>query len=236
MRLPAKKVRIVDLVNGKFFSGNKEEMKPSFLITPQAEKVSRVNIVASVTEKFLSEDENYGTLILDDGSEAIRAKAFREKVKLLKEIQAGDVVLVIGKLKEYFGEVYINIEILKKVDVNYENYRKLEILKNLIERNEIIKEIRKFAENASEEEVKRYAKEKFDIDEDCLKFILEKKKIDYKPEILKIIESLDEGSGVEIGKIIETVKLPEAVIEKVISELLDEGLIYEPKPNVLKKV
>lgn len=47
---------------------------------------------------------------------------------------------------------------------------------------------------------------------------------------------MDEGPGVEIGKIIETVKLPEAIIEKVISELLDDGLIYEPKPNVLKKV
>jgi RPA family protein len=236
VRLPAKKVRIVDLVNGKFFSGSKEEMKPSFLITQQAEKVSRVNIIASVTEKFLSEDENYGTLTLDDGSEAIRAKAFRERVKLIKEIQPGDIVLVIGKLKEYLGELYINIEIVKKVDANYENYRKLEILKNLIERNEIIKEIRRFAEKASEEEVKRYAKERFDIDEECLKFILEKKQIDYKPEILKIIESLDEGPGVEIGKIIETVKLPEAIIEKVISELLDDGLIYEPKPNVLKKV
>lgn len=164
MRLPAKKVRIVDLVNGKFFSGSKEEMKPSFLITQQAEKVSRVNIIASVTEKFLSEDENYGTLTLDDGSEAIRAKAFRERVKLIKEIQPGDIVLVIGKLKEYLGELYINIEIVKKVDANYENYRKLEILKNLIERNEIIKEIRRFAEKASEEEVKRYAKERFDID------------------------------------------------------------------------
>jgi RPA family protein len=236
VRLPAKKVRIVDLVNGKFFSGSKEEMKPSFLITQQAEKVSRVNIIASVTEKFLSEDENYGTLTLDDGSEAIRAKAFRERVKLIKEIQPGDIVLVIGKIKEYLGELYINIEIVKKVDANYENYRKLEILKNLIERNEIIKEIRRFAEKASEEEVKRYAKERFDIDEECLKFILEKKQIDYKPEILKIIESLDEGPGVEIGKIIETVKLPEAIIEKVISELLDDGLIYEPKPNVLKKV
>ena len=236
LRLPAKKVRIVDLINGKFFPGSKEGMKPSFLITQQAEKVSRVNIVATVTEKFLSEDGNYGTLTLDDGSEAIRAKAFREKVKLIKEIEPGDVVLVIGKPREYLGEIYINIEIAKKVDINYENYRKLEILDSMIKRNEIVKEIKKFAEMASEEELKRYAKEKFDIDEECLSFILEKKQIDYKPEILKIIESLDDGSGVEIGKIIETVNLPEATIEKVISEMLEEGLIYEPKPNVLKKV
>jgi RPA family protein len=150
LRLPAKKVRIVDLINGKFFPGSKEGMKPSFLITQQAEKVSRVNIVASVTEKFLSENENYGTLTLDDGSEAIRAKVFREKVNLIKEIEPGDIVLVIGKLKEYLGELYINIELAKKVDVNYENYRKLEILNNIIERNEIIKEIKKFTEKARE--------------------------------------------------------------------------------------
>jgi RPA family protein len=237
IRLPAKKLRIVDLVSGKFFSGSKEEMKPSFLITQHAEKVSRVNILATVVDKFLSDDENYGSLTLDDGSEAIRAKFFREKVKWIKDIELGDMVIVIGKVKQYLGEIYINAEVIRKVEnVNYESFRKLEILVDLIEKNNMIKELRNFAKNANEEETKKYAKEKFGIDEDCLKLILERKEIDYKPEILKIIESLDEGDGVEIGKILESVNLPETTVEKIISELLDEGQIFEPKPNILKKV
>ena len=53
-RLTAKKVQISDIVNGKYFPGNKEEMKPSYVITPFGQKISRVNLVATVTDKFLS--------------------------------------------------------------------------------------------------------------------------------------------------------------------------------------
>lgn len=235
-RLSAKKVRILDLVSGNFFPGDREKMKPSFLITPFGEKVSRVNVLATVVEKFMSESENYGALILDDGTETIRAKFFREKVNLIKNISLGDLVIVIGKIKEYFGEIYINGEIVRKVDINYENYRKLEILENLIKRVKIIKDIRSFSEIASEKELKKYAKEKYGLSEESLKVIVERRKIDYKPKILKIIESLDEGEGVEVAKLLETIKLPQSIIERAISELLEEGHIYEPKPNVLKRV
>jgi RPA family protein len=238
IRLPAKKARIWDLVNGRFFPGNKTNMKPSFLITPLGEKISRANLIATVTEKFLNESENYGSLTLDDGTEAMRAKVFRENVKLLKEIEVGDLVLVIGKVKEYWGEIYLNAEIIRKIEnLNYENFRKLEILRNFIERNKIVEDIRSVAEEADEKTAKKYAKEKYGMDEECVGLIVElKREIDYKPKILEIIESLDEGEGVEIGKLLETIKLPENVIEKAINELLNEGRIYEPKPNVLKKV
>jgi len=78
------------------------------------------------------------------------------------------------------------------------------------------------------------------MDEACLKFVLEnlnkEKAIDYKPAILKLIESLDKGEGVEIGKIFELSNLPENEIEKAIDELLSSGELFEPKPGVLKRV
>jgi len=240
-RLTAKKVRISDIVNGKYFSGSKEEMKPSYVITPFGQKISRVNLVATVTDKFLSEDENYSAVTIDDGTEAIRVKTFKEGVDLLKNIEPGELVLVIGKIKEYNGEVYINGEVIRKVqDTNYENLRKTEILNELIESKKMIDEIKSLLGQMTEEELKGYAKNKFGIEEESLQVVLENlkvvKEIDYKPKMLELIESLDEGKGVEIGKILELSDLPENVIESTIDELRASGFIFEPSPGVLRKV
>jgi RPA family protein len=239
-RLTAKKVRIVDVVNGKFFSGSREEMKPSYIITPFGQKISRVNLIASVTDKFLSEDENYCSITVDDGTEAIRVKTFRENVDMLKDTEPGDMVLVIGKIKEYNNEVYINGEIIRKVDVNYEILRKVEILKELIKQKKIVDEIKNLIEQMTEEELKKYVKNKFGMDEESLQVVRDNlkvaKEIDYKPKILELISSLDEGSGVEISKIFELSDLPENVIENAINELLSSGDLFEPSPGKFKRV
>jgi len=239
IRLPAKKLRIFDIVNGKYFPGSKEEMKASYLITPLGEKVSRVNLVATVTDKFLSEDGNYSTATIDDGSEAIRVKTFKEDVKLLDGIEAGDLVLVIGKIKEYNGEVYVNGEIVKKIfDRNFESLRRLEILKQAVQQKRIVDEIRNLTSQLSDEELKQYAKEKYDMDEQCLQVIIESRRleVDYKPKILEVIENLDTGQGVEVGKLFEVLNLPEHVIENTMNELLEQGFIFEPSPGFFKKV
>ena len=119
-RLIAKKVRISDITNGKYFAGRKESMEPSYVITPFGEKLSRVNIIASITDKFLSEDSNYSSITIDDSTDVIRAKVFKEDVKIFESLQKGELIIVIGKVKEYQNEVYINAEIAKAVEPNYE--------------------------------------------------------------------------------------------------------------------
>lgn len=240
-RMTAKKVRISDIANGKYFPGSKEEMKPSYVINPFGQKISRVNIIATVTEKFVSEDRNYSSIVIDDGTESIRVKTFKDGVSLLENIESGELVLTIGKIKEYNGEVYINGEVVKKVkDLNHENLRKIEILNELVKNKKMVEEIKNSVEKMSEGELKEYAKNKFGIDEENLKVVLENlkvgKEVDYKPKMLELIESLDEGRGVEIGKILELSDLPENVIERTIDELRASGDVYEPNPGVLKKV
>ena len=236
-RYPAKKVRIKDIVEGRFFHGS-EESRESFLVTPFGQKVSRVNLVASVIDKFLSEDSNYAFIVLDDGSESIRVKAFDE-VEVLERVEIGDLVQVIGRVREFNGEVYLTCEALRKADPNLEILRKLEILKELVKQKRVLEEIKKLS-NLPEAELISFVKEKYGMDEACLKFVLEnlnrEKAIDYKPAILKLIESLDRGEGVEIGKIFELSNLPENEIEKAIDELLSSGELFEPKPGVLKRV
>jgi len=238
-RLNAKKVRIVDLINGKFFPGSKEEMKAGYVITKFGQKISKVNLIGTVIDKFVSEDGNYSSVTVDDGTEAIRVKVFKEDVELLKNAEPGKTVLVIGKLKNYNNEVYVNGEIVREVEPDHESLRKLEILKELIGQKKTVSEVRNLMDQASEEEAIEYAKSK-GIDEEGLQAVMEDlkitKEVDYKPKILELINSLDQGNGVEIGKILELSDLPENVIENGINELLGSGTLYEPRAGVLKKV
>ncbi|MEM5797652.1 MAG: OB-fold nucleic acid binding domain-containing protein [Candidatus Aenigmatarchaeota archaeon] len=236
-RLPAKKVRIADLLNGKFFYGSKEEMKPSYVITPFGEKVSRVNLIGTVIDKFLSEDGNYSVVTIDDGTEAIRVKSFEGLP--FERVELGDLVRVIGKLKEYNGELYISHEIVEKInDVNFELLSKVEILNNLIKQKKIVDDIKSLFNRMDENELKNYARDTYSIDEETLSVIIEskKKEIDYKPVVLEVIQKLDEGKGVEIKKLFEVLNLPENIVEKTLDELINEGSVYEPTIGFLRKV
>ncbi|OYT42790.1 MAG: hypothetical protein B6U78_00095 [Candidatus Aenigmarchaeota archaeon ex4484_224] len=236
-RLTAKKVRIVDIVNGKFVAGDQEKRIPSYLITPYGEKISRVNIIGTITEKFLSEDGSYLSFVLDDGTEAIRVKAFKEKASLANKFEIGDLVLIIGRIRNFNGENYVNLEIIRKVeDPNEEVHRKAEIVEILREKQKIAKELKELSEKLEFENVLNYAKQRYGIDEESLKYLLSFSvgKEDYKKKIVEILENLDEGEGVEIGKIFEVLDLPENQIEEIIEELWNEGIIFEPLPGKFK--
>lgn len=238
-RSPAKKIRITDINSGKFFSGSKEEMKPPYIITPFGEKVSRVNVIGTVVEKFESVDKPFASVTVDDGSDAIRVKAFQEEVEKLRNVKHGQFVNIIGKVKNYNGETYITSEIVKEVsDLNFENMRNLEILKELAVRKKIVNEIRDLRDSMSDEELEVYAKEKYGMDDEIIETVLEGRSVesDYKPKVLELIEKMDDGSGVGIGKIFESLNLDENIVENVISDLLSSGLVYEPVVGKLKKV
>jgi RPA family protein len=240
-RAVAKRVRISDVVNSVFVHGSKVEMKPSYVITSFGEKISRVNLIGTAIDSFISEDESYGSITIDDGTASIRAKAFGNNVEMIKSISNGDLILVIGKLKEYNGETYVAAEVVRRLeDLNQENLRRLEILKELKEKKKMVEEIRNLVNQMSEEELKEHVNKKYGLDEESLNIVRANlkvvKEIDYKPKIIEIIESMDKGDGVEMSKIFEIVDLPEGVIENAINELLGSGELFEPKPGFLKKV
>jgi len=241
IRHPAKKVRIFDIVNGKYFPGSREEMRSGYVITPFGDKVSRVNLIGTVTNSFVNDDQTYSTLTLDDGSESIQIRAFKEDAEKLIKYERGDLILTIGKVREYNGEVYIGVESVRKVeDANLESLRKLEILNELVEKKKIVDEIRDMFEKMSREELVAAVENRYGVDEETLDVILDnlnvEKVIDYKPQILEIISSLDEGEGVEVRKLFQMTSLPENVLESSLTDLLDSGLLFEPSPGKLRKV
>ncbi len=238
-RSPAIKTRIVDIVNGKYFSADKEKMKAAFVVTQFGQKISRLNLIATVIDKFVAEDGNYCSLTLDDGTSLIKAKSFKEEARMLKDFELGDLVLLIGKLREYNGEIYINAEATRKIlDANFEVLRRFEILHELRKRKNMVEELRNLTEQTSEEELRDYAKRKYGIEGEALQFIKEtpanEKTEDYKPALLEVISSLDEGRGVEINKIFQVANLPETVVENTLNELLANGSLYEPTVGILK--
>ena len=234
------KARISDVVNGKFI--RKEGMEPSYVLTDIGQKISRVNLLGTVVDKFMSEDGNYSSITIDDDSDSIRIKAFKEDAKIFDKINTGDSVIVIGKVREYSDENYIIPEIVKKIaDPNYESLYKLEVLQDLIKQKKVMEDIKKEKEKFSDvEELKEYAKEKYDVDvvEGVVESLSEEEpeEKDYKPIVLETLDRLDKGKGVKFKKLLEECKLQENEFEEVINELLSDGICYEPSPGLIKRV
>jgi len=242
LRQTAKVAKISDIVNGTFI--RKEGMEPSYVLTNLGEKISRAKIVGTIIEKFMSEDGNYSSITIDDDNDSLRVKAFKEDADFFAKFNIGDSVLLIGKVREYNGENYVIPEIMKRITNDYESYHKLKVLKRLLEKRKIHDMVQKQKDKFADfEELKKYLIKKHEFDEKDIEGVLEsfrgkerKKERDYKPMLLELIDKLDKGKGIEIIKLLEESKIKENVFQEAVNELVTDGICYEPKPGVVKKV
>ncbi len=93
-------------------------------------KIVRVNIIGNIVDKYNSEGETkFTSLTFDDGSGQIKLKFFGDDVEKFKEVNQGQTVLVIGVLRNWNNETYVQPEIIKEQDPKYLLVRKLEIEK-----------------------------------------------------------------------------------------------------------
>lgn len=127
-RQTAYKIRIRDLLSGVY--GKEEgEWEPNYILFKD-KRISRVNIIANIIDKYENEDKSYGTIDLDDGTSVIKGKVWREDIHLLENAKVGDLVLVIAKVKELNDERYLTLEIIKFLDnPQWAELRKLELNK-----------------------------------------------------------------------------------------------------------
>jgi RPA family protein len=199
-------------------------------------KISRVNLIGTVVNHFISEDSNYGTITIDDNSSTIRIKSFREDTNAIKKVKIGDLVLVIGRIRKYNDEIYINHEIIKALNnPNWELLRKLELLKlygkpkteQVIEITENI-EIKKVEPFKI---VQQQLIQEESIEEEFIDDVTENS----RQKVLTIIERYNE-EGANINNIIQESNLDKKEIELAIQELLKEGEIYESRPGILRSI
>jgi len=206
----ALKVRIKDITDGELKKGESEW--ESFLVTPFNEEAARVRVLATVVSRFKSDDGRYGSLTLDDTTDTITSRAFDEDVQLIESTEEGDIVDVIGRVKEYEDEKYISVESVSKIaDPNWELVRKLELALKI---KRLGGDVEASEESVAEEVVGE----------------------DPKSVVIDLIEELDEGDGVKYVRLIDETGFSDENLEEILTELMEKGEIYEPKIGKFKRV
>ena len=218
------KVRIRAVTEGKF-SKSESRWKPGYLLTPQGEKVSRVRIMGTVVSRFVGDDQKYSSLTLDDGGDTIAVRAFRDDVELLMNVKPGGTVDVIGKVKEYEGETYINIESVWKIEEpNWELVRRLELLIKSQSLGGI-----KASANPVEKKIPPATVGMQGVEEEVVGE-------DPKIVLLNLLEELDDGNGVKYITLLKESSIEDKELKEVLGELMGEGDVYEPKLGCFKRV
>ncbi len=209
-RLVAYKAKISNLLNGKYFK--EEGWASNYILTEDDKKLSRVNVIGIVVAKNLDQNINYSEILVDDGSAKISLRSF-EKNEALENAKIGNIMLVIGRPREFGNEKYLIVEILKALnDKNWLELRKLELE---IEKKALKKEIS--ANNSGEE---------------LIEDIIEEMPADSQMHVVDIIKKLDRGDGADYDEVLLSSKNKSC--DKMIMQLLKQGDIFEIRAGKLK--
>jgi len=219
-RQTAYKMRIGDMINGNIiFDGDRFSS-----LEAKNKKVSRINVICNVVDKYSNPEKNFNSVTIDDGTGQIRVKAFSESTILLNGLEIGDTVKIIGLLRQFNDELYIMPEIVTRVDVKWAYVRRLELVKEYGEFEEKINAAEKTGEKYTEPEEEIIEREKLSLDtEETSRAVILK----------KIRENKD---GIDIEQLIMELKFPVNEINSSISSLISEGEVYEPKPGHLRSL
>jgi len=224
-RSTAHRIRLKNIVNSPY--EKREGFNPSVIKFNNLE-ISRVNVIASIVGKYLTDDQNYCAITLDDGSETIRVKNFGAEVGTIKELNVGDIVRIIGKVKEYNEEKYIAGEISKVLNPNWIIVNEIELSnqKQTTTDSSTADSINKVIEtktNSSEnEEIISISSESGDSESSI------------KQKILQYLKNNDNGTGVIMDQIMNSLDISSEEVKNSLYELLKVGEIYEPKKGILK--
>ena len=205
-RETAHKLRINDLLKGnQIFEESEALNKRLKLIELGNKQIIRVNVIANVIDKYESDGERkFASITLDDGSGQIRARVFGEDLSKFSNISQGDTIVMIGVLRSFNQELYILPELIKKTDPRYLLIRKLEIEKSF-----------------PSTDPTNLSKPKQEIKA-------------LRDELINLIKNSETKEGIEKEEIILTLKAQPEIIVQEIQKLLEEGIIYEPRPGIVR--
>jgi len=206
-RQTAFKCTVKQITNGKYIV--QQGWEPNYIILNDL-KISRINLIGVIVEKESS------VLTLEDGTGKIEIRLFQEPQKA-EHLNVGDIVLVIGRPREYQNKRYIVPEILRRIeDKKWVKHRKKEL--------ELLYPQK---EEEKEEQIIEEIQEEPEIEEE-----VQKRGTNYSQIILESIKKLDKGEGADTQKVIKDCGLEDA--ETFIETLLNEGEIFEIRAGKLK--
>lgn len=202
--------------------------------------MTRARVMGTIVDKFVREDHGYGVLRLDDGSETTSLRAWREGVPELDRFNIGDLVDVIGRVREFDGEIYLTPELILRVeDPNWELVRELEILG--AKREALASGIRPRAAPTVKLEARQLNIElpppeaaqptPEDVEGEPQ---LPEVPDDVKRRVILALEKLDTGDGAAPAEIAVELNLPQAQVEDALRVSFVEGDVFEPVAGKFK--
>lgn len=239
-RQTAHKCKIKQVLEAKYVQ--QQGWAPNYL-EMNGMHVGRINIIAAIVSK-----EN-NTITVDDGTGQINLILFQEQERA-NNLDVADIILIIGRPREYQNQRYIVPEIMKIVqDKKWIEYRRKEL--EIQEQNQPqqpkqsqdtqkttsqpIKNAKKSLENTHTEQNQTTQPENQAVaTEEIFVSAYNKKSETTSDKIINAIRKLDEGPGANIEDIIEEVNGSNEETEKYISILINEGEIFEIRAGRLK--
>jgi len=210
-RQVAYKASVKDLVEGDYVK--QEGWQPNYILTKEGRRISRVNLMAAVVS-IQDNAQDQKTMLIDDGTGSISVRSF-EDTKIMDGLEVGDLIMMVGRPRE-FGELkYIVPEIIKKI----ENTKWVDVRQKELETIGL-----------------SYGKEPTASSIDAVKeeptIQIKSDSKSPKQKVYQLIKSLDKGDGVDIDEVIN--KSGVKVCEKIINALLQEGEIFEIRKGKVK--
>lgn len=244
-RITAKKVSAKEISSGRYVK--KTGFESSYVLTNMGRRLSRIRIIGLIVDKWTAEDGSRATMTIDDGSDTLRCKVF-VNVGLFDGLNAGDLVDVIGKLREYNGEIYTMPEIVRKAPANWEALRSVELKKIWSDQRKLISRVMEMKkQTADATELKTLAK-KLELNIEDIEGIIEAEdmintaheqkveNVDAREKILSLVQTLDGGMGVSYDNILRSSGMADNVVDSTITQLLEDGVCFEPKAGMIKKL
>jgi len=214
-RQVAFKVRISDILNNPY---RKEEGWLPNYVAVGSTKVSRANIIGVIVSKSAGENPDSENFVMDDGTGRVPLRFFRPD----DAIEVGDVVLLIGRPREFGGERYVVPEVLRRVkDPKWVEVRKLELAS-----------VKHHSVAAPQQQYPVPDAPRADQDSDDLLVETEDFSTNPQTRVLDTIRSLDSGAGVSFEEI--SVKSGVDGAEAYVKRLLENGDVFEVKPGRFK--
>lgn len=225
-RYPATKVAICELQEGEYQEEHAQNI--NYILTPRGKKIFRVNIVATIVHK-----EIRGTItdiLIDDGTGKIILRFFEEN-KIIFELEVGEVILIIGRVRKYNQEKYILPEIAKKTDLLWLKFRAHELRKEHGENREGKQENYALPPKILTEKILQPPPVEM-VPEEITEDIEESDPLLPIQKLCKLITELDQGEGVLIEEIIE--KSPLEKTEELLEKMLENGDIFHNVPGKVR--
>lgn len=221
----AYKIRIDDINKGKYVKN--EGSEPNYIFTKHGNKVSRINVIGIIVT---INQEPTVNLSIEDASGRINVFSFDDTIDL-SSFDIGDMVMLIGRPREYNNQKYVVPEIVRKLDnPSWAQLRKLELEKIYSNMPEKEAEVEEKKESITLPEEDILSVDELEVADESEPKSREEK-MDLFEKVYGIIKNNDTGKGVTYEEVIEECGSDS---EKAIETLLKRGEVFEIAAGRLK--